>query len=122
MGWGENANCGAERGLLFLSYSYMWKMATGQDDKRCSGRRLKGNDLDTPVGVIKLWMQPECICKKKRKGHDLLKGRLRLESAQTVAAAAVKHAFFSHSKINPDSLVLSPSTLSPKVGGKEPKP
>lgn len=62
--------------------------------------------------------------KKKRKGRDLLKDRPRLESAQTVAAtaaAAVKHAFFYHSKISPDSRVLSPSTLSPTVGGKKKK-
>lgn len=37
--------------------------------------------------------RPEAYAKGK-KGRDLLKGRLRLEPAQTVAAAAVKHAFF----------------------------
>ena len=121
------ANCEVERGLPFLSYSYIWKTATGRDDECGAGsseQRLKGNNLNTPVAGIKLCTQAECICKKhkrkKRKGCDLFKYRLRLESAQTVAAA-LKHAFFYHSKINADSGVLSPSALSPTVGRKEKK-
>lgn len=120
----KNANCVVERDLPFLSYSYLWKTATGRDDKRgadSSGWRLKGNNLDTAVGGIQVCVNMQ---KKKRKGRDLLKDRPRLESAQTVAAtaaAAVKHAFFYHSKISPDSRVLSPSTLSPTVGGKKKK-
>lgn len=61
------ANCVVERDLPFLSYSYLWKTATGRDDKRgadSSGWRLKGNNLDTAVGGIQVCVNMQ----KKKKG------------------------------------------------------
>lgn len=60
------------------------------------GRKLKAADRDRLTGgrERRMHMQKKKKKKEREKGRDLLKSRLRLESAQTVAAA-VKHAFFS---------------------------
>lgn len=98
---------------------------TARDEERradSSEQKLKGTDGDRLVGETERRMSVDAKTEGE-KGRDLLNARLRLESAQTVAAA-VKHAFAPpphtpHFKINPDSGALSPSTLSPTVGRKK---
>lgn len=91
----------------------LWQLGMGA----AAPLKLRGPDGHRLVGETE--PRVSGYAKTGEKGRDLLNGRLRLEAAQTVAAA-VKHAFAPPQLQNQsDSAALSPSTLSPTVGRKK---